>query len=163
MLTILWIPLLFLIAYTYAGNWNTNVRPLVTERLDPIVSPNGVASHMHAIIGGSAFGASYNYADAIQSSCTSFPISIDKSNYWMPKLYWINNGTGGQQSFTPLPQAHRVYYFRIQSSPNSTIQAFPEGLRMIAGDPNNKAPNQNVANFICRVDSTFMGELDFSD
>ena len=149
---------------TLAGNWNTNVRPLVVERLDPIVSPNGVASHMHDVIGGSAFGAAYNYADALKSSCTSFPISVDKSNYWMPKLYWINQGGA---SFTPLTAGHRVYYFRSKSSPapnapNSTIQAFPPGLRMLAGSPNAKTANALAINMICRVDDTFMGPDDIA-
>lgn len=144
-------------AHVLAGNWNTGVRPLVTERLDPIVSPNGLASHMHAVIGGSSFGASYNYADAIKSSCTSIPISVDKSNYWLPKLYWINNGG---ESFTPIPQGHRVYYFRVKSSPNSTLSPFPEGLRILTGDPSAKSANDAAFWFLCRVDDKFNGPND---
>jgi len=140
-----------------AGNWNTGVGPLVTERLDPIVAPNGPAGHMHAVIGGSAFGASYNYADQIKSSCTTFPISVDHSNYWLPKLYWINNGG---ESFTPIPQSSRVYYFRVKSSPNSTIEAFPEGLRMLTGSPEAKSANTAAFFFLCRVGAQFDGPTD---
>ena len=34
---------------------------LVNERLDPVVSPNAVGSHLHDVAGGSGFGAAYNY------------------------------------------------------------------------------------------------------
>ena len=42
---------------------------LTSERLDPIVDPNAIASHMHRIVGGSAFGASYNYETYSSASC----------------------------------------------------------------------------------------------
>jgi hypothetical protein len=141
----------------YAANWNTDVGILVTERLDPIVSPNGVAQHMHSIIGGSAFSAAYNYPDLIKSSCSSFPISVDKSNYWHPKPYWINNNGS---SFTPLPIQDRVYYIREQNSPNEAIQPFPEGLRMIVGNPNTKSGNGRSFQYLCRVADKFDGPGD---
>lgn len=147
----------FLISITHAGNWNTGVQTLVTERLDPIVSPNAVAGHMHSVVGGSAFAAAYNYQDQLKSTCTSFPISVDRSNYWHPKLYWINNnGT----SFTPLAQGNRVYYFREKSSPNDHVQPFPEGLRMIVGDPSSKIANNLSFSFLCRTSSVFDGPGD---
>jgi len=149
--------LLHLLALVQAANWNTDVRILATERLDPIISPNGVASHMHSIIGGSAFGAAYNQPDSMNSKCTSFPISVDKSNYWHPKPYWINNnGT----SFTPLPISNRVYYIREKNSPNDWIRPFPEGLRMIVGSPFNKAPDSRSFQYLCRVADKFNGPGD---
>jgi len=57
---------------------------LINERLDPIVSPNGVAGHMHKVIGGSRFGAAYNYDDYSSAHCSSVKVQADKSNYWMP-------------------------------------------------------------------------------
>jgi hypothetical protein len=140
-----------------AANWNTDVGILVTERLDPIVSPNQVASHMHSIIGGSAFGAAYNQGDLAKSGCTTFPISVDKSNYWHPKPYWINNnGT----SFTPLPIEDRVYYIREKNSPNEAIQPFPEGLRMIVGNPMSKSGDSRSFSYLCRVSPEFDGPDD---
>lgn len=150
---------LFLFCFTIAeaANWNTNVRILATERLDPIINPNGVASHMHTIVGGSAFSAAYNQADAEKSACTSFPISVDKSNYWHPTPYWINNnGT----SFTPLPLFERIYYVREKNSPNDYIRPFPKGLRMITGNPMSKAPNKQAFEYLCRVSETFNGPGD---
>jgi hypothetical protein len=57
---------------------------LVTEELDPVVSPNAEGSHMHKVIGGSRFGASYNYAEYSAANCSSLRLQADKSNYWMP-------------------------------------------------------------------------------
>jgi len=141
----------------HAANWNTDVAILVTERLDPIVSPNAVASHMHSIVGGSGFGAAYNQADLMKSACTTFPISVDKSNYWHPTPYWINNNGS---SFTPLPMEDRVYYIREQNSPNEAIQPFPEGLRMIVGNPMAKSGNGRSFQFLCRVSAEFDGPED---
>ena len=149
--------LAFLSITTKAANWNTDVGILVTERLDPIVSPNGVASHMHSIIGGSAFGAAYNQPDLMKSACSTFPISVDKSNYWHPTPYWINNNGS---SFTPLPIEDRVYYIREQNSPNDPIQPFPEGLRMIVGNPMAKSGNGRSFSFLCRVSAEFDGPED---
>lgn len=57
-----------------------NIWPLATERIDPVVSPNGVSSHMHRIVGGSQFGASYDGKEYEQASCSSASIQADKSN-----------------------------------------------------------------------------------
>lgn len=57
---------------------------LVNEQLDPIVNPNAQSSHMHKVIGGSGFGASYNYDTYSKAKCTSLKLAVDKSNYWMP-------------------------------------------------------------------------------
>ena len=60
----------------------TNV--LVNEELDPVITPNAQASHMHKVIGGSRFGASYEYEDYNSAQCSSSYLQADKSNYWMP-------------------------------------------------------------------------------
>lgn len=72
---------------TLAGDdgWHLDfVYQLVNEELDPVVSPNAEGSHMHKVIGGSQFGASYNYAEYSAANCSSLRIQADKSNYWMP-------------------------------------------------------------------------------
>jgi hypothetical protein len=70
---------------------------LVNEELDPIVSPNAQSTHMHKVIGGSRFGASYSFADYAAASCSSLRVQADKSNYWMP-----SESTGPSKAFTPL-------------------------------------------------------------
>ena len=131
---------------------------LANERLDPIVAPNAVSGHMHQILGGSGFGAAYNFADARASKCTSASITADHSNYWMPKLYWI----AGENSFVPLPAFTRFYYKLGRNSGAEPVQPFPEGLRMLIGNPNSKV-DTGVFQFTCHVASDlFTGDI-YSD
>lgn len=37
-----------------------NQSPLVRERLDPIVNPGGISTHVHNVVGGSRFGKDYS-------------------------------------------------------------------------------------------------------
>ena len=130
--------------------WHLDTFPLlVNERFDPVVSPNAAAQHMHEVIGGSNFASYYNYDDLLASSCTTSAIQADKSNYWMPKLYWINNGGS---SFTPLTAFHRFYYFLARGSDVQPLSPFPKGLRMVAGSPEAKASN-GIAHFTCHVNA----------
>jgi hypothetical protein len=57
---------------------------LANEQLDPIVNPNKQSSHLHKIIGGSAFSAAYNFDTYSKAKCSSLRVQADKSNYWMP-------------------------------------------------------------------------------
>jgi hypothetical protein len=75
------------LSVTLAGDdgWHLDYTyTLVNEELDPVVSPNAEGSHMHKVIGGSRFGASYNYAEYSAANCSSLRVQADKSNYWMP-------------------------------------------------------------------------------
>jgi hypothetical protein len=55
---------------------------LQVTRLDPIVTPGAVSSHVHTIIGGSNFQPELDYAKLQQSKCTTAPVTVDKSAYW---------------------------------------------------------------------------------
>jgi hypothetical protein len=136
-------------AYAQVAAWHMDtLRLLTNSRLDPVVSPNSVASHMHRIVGGGNFGAAYNFQDQVSASCTSASITVDKSNYWMPALYWINSET----SFIPLPAFQRFYYFLGRNSPAEFVSPFPEGFRMLAGNPTDKSAN-GISTFTCHVNS----------
>jgi hypothetical protein len=81
---------------------------LVVERADPIVNPGLVAGHVHTIMGGSGFGFTMDYNQTQESQCSSCAPIADKSNYWIPSLYYqAENG-----SFTPVPQngGALIYY-----------------------------------------------------
>ncbi|KAF8621991.1 hypothetical protein AX15_007345 [Amanita polypyramis BW_CC] len=87
-------PLFFLSALTFMADayWLMGAQNILTvQRLDPIVSPGRVASHVHAVLGGSNFGST-STAVLRQSQCTSIPIPQDKSNYWVPSICsrWAN-------------------------------------------------------------------------
>jgi hypothetical protein len=136
-------------AHAQGAAWHMDTLRLLTNtRLDPVVNINQVAGHMHQVVGGSNFGAAYNYEDQVASSCTSASITVDKSNYWMPKLYWMNN----DGSFIPLPAFHRFYYFLQRNSPVEPVSPFPEGFRMLAGDPMGKTAN-GISSFTCHVNA----------
>ena len=61
---------------------------LQDQRLDPIVNPGGLSSHVHVITGGNGFAADMNYTSARRSNCLTCNILEDLSNYWTPKLYF---------------------------------------------------------------------------
>ncbi|KAF7321086.1 RNA-directed DNA polymerase from transposon X-element [Mycena chlorophos] len=54
---------------------------LTTQRLDPVVSPGSVATHVHGVVGGSNFGLNTSTAALRDSSCSSIPLIGDFSNY----------------------------------------------------------------------------------
>jgi hypothetical protein len=59
-------------------------------------------------MGGSGFGFTMDYNQTQESQCSSCAPIADKSNYWIPSLYYqAVNG-----SFTPVPQngGALIYY-----------------------------------------------------
>ena len=74
--------------------------PLVIERVDPIISPGEVSSHVHTVMGGSAFGFDMDYAMTQTSGCNSCSVVEDKSNYWIAALYYHAENN----SFIRVPQ-----------------------------------------------------------
>lgn len=82
------------------------------------------------------------YADTQASKCSSCTIKEDMSNYWTPQLYIkYKDGSG----FAPVPVmgdtddingGMTVYYLqRRGDNQTEKLHAFPEGFRMVAGDP----------------------------
>ncbi|KAL8692126.1 MAG: hypothetical protein Q9218_002794 [Villophora microphyllina] len=107
---------------------------LVTERLDPLLSPGATSGHVHSVIGGSAFSSTMDFASTQSSKCTSVDIIADKSNYWMPNLYFNKGG-----KFTRVPETspkHKIYYKfgNGDGSPDLQRSEFPQGFRMMAGN-----------------------------
>jgi len=125
--------------------------PLFRGRVDPIVNPGAIAQHSHKVFGGSAFdfgnkstdpGTYFNQIFA--SNCTTCTITIDKSVYWVPDLYyqWPN------KSLSLVPQGGLTVYYPsragsgAQSNPN--WQAIPAGLRIVAGSPTRRTYNASI-------------------
>ncbi|KAJ6463450.1 hypothetical protein C8R45DRAFT_1025772 [Mycena sanguinolenta] len=102
---------------------------ITTQRLDPVVSPGSVATHVHSVLGGSNFGLNTSTADLRNSDCTSIPIPEDKSNYWFPQMYfqWANG------TFTSVT-GNAVIYYLFNDTPGYTTE-FPDDFRMLSGDP----------------------------
>ncbi|KAF5327727.1 hypothetical protein D9619_004538 [Psilocybe cf. subviscida] len=134
---------------------------ITTERLDPLVSPGKVASHVHSVLGGSNFRMTTNTSFLRQSECSSIPIPQDKSAYWFPHLYFQwNNGSftslnGGAVICPSAPEIiadpHQDYLF---SDTPGTTTAFPDDFRMLSGDPtlrtyNESSHAQQAVTFLC--------------
>ncbi|TVY25082.1 WSC domain-containing protein [Lachnellula hyalina] len=128
--------------------------PLVVERADPVISPGKISGHVHSIMGGNGFGFEMDYASTQLSTCSSCTVTQDMSNYWVPTLYYkAENG-----SFISVGQngGATIYYLQ-RSDPTDAnyphIEAFPEGFRMVAGDPMLRSYSdtneQNAITFAC--------------
>ncbi|GAA5970240.1 hypothetical protein JCM11641_001633 [Rhodosporidiobolus odoratus] len=115
--------------------------PLVIERSDPLVSPGTVSGHVHTIAGGSNFSPDATYEDLRKSECTTAQAIEDKSNYWVPQLYfhWAND------TFSAVPQVGYglIYYlFRDNAKDKTKITAFPPGFKMLTGNPMDRTYTQ---------------------
>ncbi|KAJ4480249.1 hypothetical protein J3R30DRAFT_3470805 [Lentinula aciculospora] len=113
---------------------------LVSERLDPIISPGAVSSHTHSVVGGSNFGMNITTDSLRDSQCTSMPIEEDKSNYWYP------NGTFSALDVGNVMYVPIAWYYLFNDAADgqaNTVQAFPDNFRMITGDMSLRSYNQS--------------------
>ncbi|GAA5850681.1 hypothetical protein JCM5353_000544 [Sporobolomyces roseus] len=99
----------------------------------PLTNPGGISQHVHAIHGGSNFNLDMDFAGARKGDCASCKVKQDMSNYWTPYLdfHWKNG------SFTSLKEPGLLVYHlqRFHESDTTEVLAFPEGMRMLAGNP----------------------------
>ena len=129
--------------------WRMSCSIIQTGRIDPIVSPGEVASHVHKIAGASSkcsplwkwpsfekaetildIGPNSTYESLQSSSCTSCEIEKDLSAYWTPLLYYEHaNG-----SFEEVPNEGMAVYYLGRGDNKNNIQPFPPGFRMLSGD-----------------------------
>lgn len=101
---------------------------------DPIVRPGQPgASHLHQFFGNTSTDAFSTY-DTLRAGGTTCSNPGDTAAYWVPALY--------QNGVQIMPQRLQAYYRNPAVS--STIQPFPAGLRMIAGDSMATTPQPNV-------------------
>ncbi|KUI61089.1 hypothetical protein VP1G_08259 [Cytospora mali] len=103
-------------------------------RIDPIVNPGTVGEHAHEIFGSGGFAETASYDSLVDSNCTSCAVTEDKSAYWTPIPYFVNNATGEMEAVSNVGGMLAYYFLNAAPSGNQTITAFPNGFRMIAGD-----------------------------
>ena len=116
---------------------------------DPIVFPGQAGrSHMHSFYGAKGVDQNTTVDTLLAQStsqCGSNFDTVDLSAYWIPTLY-----KDGQAMHTEsgLYQLH-AYYQRAGGSNGKLVdQAFPRGLKMIAGDMRATTPQSNVT-YVC--------------
>ncbi|KAM0747454.1 hypothetical protein T439DRAFT_349869 [Meredithblackwellia eburnea MCA 4105] len=128
--------LLFIIIWVHrsATFWRLPCqKQLLVTRAGPLTNPGTVSGHAHSIAGGSGFNLIMDFDTARSSACTSCQVKQDLSNYWYPHLYfhWKNG------SFTAVDGGTLLVYYlpRNNSADKDKVQAFPDGFRMLAGNP----------------------------
>jgi uncharacterized protein DUF1996 len=112
---------------------------------DPIIFPGRPGlSHNHTFFGNSTTNASSTPA-SLRGQATSCRLAADTAAYWVPTLF-VNG-----RAVTPRGAA--VYYIRRTTG---TVQAFPAGLKVIAGDATaTRAQGAQVTYWVCgRLRST---------
>lgn len=110
--------------------WRMSCSIIQTGRIDPIVSPGEVSSHVHKISGASNIGPNSTYESLQSSNCTSCEIKKDLSAYWTPLLYYEHaNG-----SFEEVPNGGMAVYYLGRGDNKTNIKPFPPGFRMLSGD-----------------------------
>jgi hypothetical protein len=112
---------------------------------DPIVFPGKVgASHMHDFLGNSSTNAR-STPGSLRSAPTLCSRAADKSAWWVPTLY--ENGVALS------PEVASTYYRTAGRDP-LTIEPFPFGLRVIAGNSKATGPqDEDVVHWGCHEDS----------
>ncbi|PWN20147.1 WSC-domain-containing protein [Microstroma glucosiphilum] len=111
--------------------WILSHHPLVSERLDMIVSPGALSGHTHTFVGSAAVTVGQNNSDY----CTTAPVKADLSNYWTPQLYYYR---GDSNTFDSVPLGSVNTYYLNRGGPkmgenSSLLHPFPKGLKMLAG------------------------------
>ena len=85
--------------------WNSGHSNLVATRLDPILSPGSVSSHVHHFVGSSQVTANADFESAsaagtvsaigrnlyilTERQCTTSNVQADKSIYWTPQVRYF--------------------------------------------------------------------------
>ena len=109
--------------------------PVALERGDPLLSPGVPSNHVHSVVGGNAFTLQMDFATTQTSTCSTVGPIPDKSNYWMPALYFQDKNAG---TFTRVPEKpdHQIYYKygNNDDTADMTRSEFPQGFRMITGN-----------------------------
>lgn len=77
---------------------------------------------------------SSTYDTLTSADCTSCQVSVDKSAYWVPSLYYRSQDGS---SFTSVTQqgGSLMYYLQRRGHDSEPLVAYPKGFRMLTGSP----------------------------
>jgi hypothetical protein len=99
---------------------------------DPIVYPGEPgASHLHVFFGNTAVDADSTYQSLLgrETTCAQ---PLDTASYWAPALY--------RDGVLQEPLGSVAYYRPGVGVDPTSVQPYPPGLQMVAGDPTARAP-----------------------
>lgn len=101
---------------------------------DPIVFPGQPhASHSHEFFGNVTTDANTTSESLLAGGTTCNPVA-DRSSYWAPTLY----DAQGQEIATE----KATFYYLVNIDNPTTLQPFPLGLKIIAGNPKATKPDE---------------------
>jgi hypothetical protein len=130
------------------GAWNVTCPYSHSGADDPIVFPGKPGlSHEHTFYANSTTNAATTEQTLLASgpsTCERGFQNADHSAYWIPALYRSGQELKGSQQDVTMT----IYYRRSGGAQGDKVTAFPQGLRMIAGDATATAPTR-AASFRC--------------
>lgn len=101
---------------------------------DPIVFPGQLhASHSHDFFGNITAGANSTTESLLAGGSTCDPVA-DRSSYWAPTLYDAQGVEIGMERAT--------FYYLVHVNNPTTLQPFPLGLKIIAGNAKATKPDE---------------------
>jgi hypothetical protein len=101
---------------------------------DPIVFPGlPGASHNHDFFGSVVADAAVTLEAMLAGDTTCDPVG-DRSSYWVPTLY---DGDGN-----PVDVEHGTFYYLVHIDEPATLQPYPLGLKVIAGNGGATKPSE---------------------
>jgi len=107
--------------------FQANCTPSHIKYDDPIVFPGQPGrSHLHTFMGNTSTDASTTIASLFANPTTTCTNPKDKSAYWFPT---IMNG-----DVAVVPSILETLYYKAGIDDYRSVQSFPQGLRLIAGD-----------------------------
>ena len=98
-----------------------------------VTSQRGCLILANTVHGSQGFGRSSTYDSLRNSSCTSCQLSVDKSAYYFPLLYYRSQDG---HSFSSIRQngGALIYYLFRRDTPDIPLVAFPKGFQMVTGN-----------------------------
>lgn len=102
---------------------------------DPIVFPGQSGeSHSHDFFGSVVADADVTMDDMLAGDTTCDPVG-DRSSYWVPTLF--------DPDGDPVPTEQETFYYLVNVDDTESIQPYPLGLKIIAGNAAADTPEQN--------------------
>ncbi len=112
---------------------------------DPIVHPGMTnSSHLHVFMGNGSTDANSTLASLKAGTSTCRGGTINRTSYWQPAVLDVRNNKA-------VPARASILYYKdaVYSDPTRVVP-FPEGMKIVAGDPLASAPVQyGPARFSC--------------
>jgi Domain of unknown function (DUF1996) len=119
--------------------WITSCNYSHSNNEDPIVFPGLLeSSHLHDYTGAVTTDA-FSTPKSLLAGGTTCAMPGDKSAYWVPAVY-----EDGVRLLPTATARNALFYYRRKGAPaGTTVQPFPEGLKIIAGNSRASSPLEN--------------------